>query len=212
MDITPPPIQSQSIQHPLPLSSLSSSQQHQQSDNNNYRMQTSSLPTTPQQTSQLSQQQQTTIPTTISSSSSLMTQPLSGTGGGGTSGDVIGTNTNNSGGVAGLQTLQANMITKQTGSGSMEVITSNNVKNDKTFKINRDLQYMQQQSQIFVFSTSLANKGAECVINGHYTSIIAFHCAQPGTKKFLEVSLPFWDQFSLSLTFKTMFFLLYFIV
>ncbi|XP_055690416.1 protein BCL9 homolog [Lutzomyia longipalpis] len=48
------------------------------------------------------------------------------------------------------------------------------------------LEYMQQSSQIFVFSTSLANKGAESVLNGHFPSIIAYHCAQPGTKKILE--------------------------
>uniref|UniRef100_A0A1B0DLN7 B-cell lymphoma 9 beta-catenin binding domain-containing protein n=1 Tax=Phlebotomus papatasi TaxID=29031 RepID=A0A1B0DLN7_PHLPP len=48
------------------------------------------------------------------------------------------------------------------------------------------LEYMQQSSQIFVFSTTLANKGAESVLNGHYPSIIAYHCAQPGTKKILE--------------------------
>ncbi|XP_059057991.1 collagen alpha-1(I) chain-like isoform X6 [Achroia grisella] len=43
-----------------------------------------------------------------------------------------------------------------------------------------------QQSQIFVFSTLLANKGAEAVISGQHHSIIAYHCAQPGTKKYLE--------------------------
>lgn len=45
----------------------------------------------------------------------------------------------------------------------------------------------QQQSQIFVFSTLLANKGAESVISGQHHSIIAYHCAQPATKKYLEV-------------------------
>ncbi|XP_059622316.1 protein BCL9 homolog [Phlebotomus argentipes] len=48
------------------------------------------------------------------------------------------------------------------------------------------LEYMQQSSQIFVFSTALANQGAESVIKGHFPSIIAYHCAQPGTKKILE--------------------------
>lgn len=65
-----------------------------------------------------------------------------------------------------IQPLPSNVMNKQ--SGGME--------------------YMQQQSQIFVFSTALANKGAENVINNHYPSIIAYHCAQPGTKKFLDVS------------------------
>ena len=50
-----------------------------------------------------------------------------------------------------------------------------------------DAQYMQQQSQIFVFSTQLANEAAEAVIHGQCPSIIAYHCGQPGTKKFLEV-------------------------
>lgn len=49
-------------------------------------------------------------------------------------------------------------------------------------------QYMQQQSQIFVFSTALANKGAEAVKNGQFPTIIAYHCAQPETRKFLQVS------------------------
>lgn len=48
---------------------------------------------------------------------------------------------------------------------------------------------MQQQSQIFVFSTTLANKGADAVLQGQYPSIIAYHCAQPGTKKYLEVGI-----------------------
>lgn len=48
--------------------------------------------------------------------------------------------------------------------------------------------YMQQQSQLFVFSTKLANKAAEAVIQQQYNSIIAFHTSQPATRKFLEVS------------------------
>ncbi|XP_061724674.1 collagen alpha-1(III) chain-like isoform X3 [Cydia pomonella] len=59
------------------------------------------------------------------------------------------------------QTLPSNVISKQAGS-------------------------MEQQSQIFVFSTIMANKGAESVISGQHHSIIAYHCAQPGTKKYLE--------------------------
>ncbi|XP_053618987.1 collagen alpha-1(I) chain-like isoform X2 [Plodia interpunctella] len=58
------------------------------------------------------------------------------------------------------QTLPSNVISKQ--AGSME------------------------QSQIFVFSTMLANKGAEAVLSGQHHSIISYHCAQPGTKKYLE--------------------------
>lgn len=52
-----------------------------------------------------------------------------------------------------------------------------------------DAQYMQQQSQVFVFSTSMANKSAESVIKGKFCSIIEYHCAQPDTKKYLMVSI-----------------------
>lgn len=54
--------------------------------------------------------------------------------------------------------------------------------------LNDSFQYMQQQSQIFVFSTALANKGAEAVRSGQFSTIIAYHCAQPETKKFLQVT------------------------
>ena len=47
--------------------------------------------------------------------------------------------------------------------------------------------FMQQQSQIFVFSTSMANKAAELVRQGQYQSIRDFHMDQPGTKQFLQV-------------------------
>uniref|UniRef100_L7LUY8 Putative collagen type i alpha 1b n=1 Tax=Rhipicephalus pulchellus TaxID=72859 RepID=L7LUY8_RHIPC len=49
-----------------------------------------------------------------------------------------------------------------------------------------EAQYMQQQSQIFVFTTGMANQAAESVLTGQCPSIIAFHCAQPGTKRILE--------------------------
>lgn len=71
----------------------------------------------------------------------------------------------------GIQPLVSNVLGKQmranTGSG--------------------EAQYMQQQSHIFVFSTTLANKGADAVLRGDYPTIIDYHCAQPGTKKYLEV-------------------------
>uniref|UniRef100_A0A1Q3F0Q5 B-cell lymphoma 9 beta-catenin binding domain-containing protein n=1 Tax=Culex tarsalis TaxID=7177 RepID=A0A1Q3F0Q5_CULTA len=44
-------------------------------------------------------------------------------------------------------------------------------------KPSNKLEYTQQQSQIFVFSTALANQGAEAVMSGRYASIIAYHCA-----------------------------------
>ncbi|XP_061401607.1 protein BCL9 homolog [Musca vetustissima] len=46
--------------------------------------------------------------------------------------------------------------------------------------------YMQQQNHVFVFSTQLANKGAEAVVGGQFPTIIAYHCMQPSTKLFLE--------------------------
>ncbi|XP_017471683.1 PREDICTED: protein BCL9 homolog isoform X1 [Rhagoletis zephyria] len=48
------------------------------------------------------------------------------------------------------------------------------------------MEYMQQQNHIFVFSTQLANKGAESVLSGQFPTIIAYHCTQPATKNFLE--------------------------
>lgn len=70
----------------------------------------------------------------------------------------------------GIQPLVSNVLGKQMGTGTG----------------GGEAQYMQQQSQIFVFSTMLANKGADAVLQGQFPSIIAYHCAQPGTKKFLE--------------------------
>ena len=52
-----------------------------------------------------------------------------------------------------------------------------------------DGHFLQQQSQIFVFSTSLANKAAESVRVGMHKTIRDFHLDQEGTKKFLEVVL-----------------------
>lgn len=52
--------------------------------------------------------------------------------------------------------------------------------------LSMDSQYMQQQSQIFVFTTNLANQAAEAVTSGGIQSIIAFHCNQPGTRAILE--------------------------
>lgn len=73
--------------------------------------------------------------------------------------------------VDGIQRLSSNVISKQPST--------------------MDAQYMQQQSQVFVFSTELANKSAESVIQGYYPTIIEFHRAQPKTKKYLEVCARF---------------------
>lgn len=68
----------------------------------------------------------------------------------------------------GVQPLPSNVVSKQ--------------------PVTMEAQYMQQQSQIFVFSTALANKAAEAVYSGQFTSIINYHCAQPRTKKYIEVT------------------------
>ena len=52
-----------------------------------------------------------------------------------------------------------------------------------------DQQYMQQSSQIFVFSTEWANNGARAVMDQQAPSIISWHESQPETKKQLEVSI-----------------------
>ena len=52
-----------------------------------------------------------------------------------------------------------------------------------------DQQYMQQSSQIFVFSTDWANRGATAVMDQQAPSIISWHESQPETKKQLEVSI-----------------------
>jgi hypothetical protein len=49
--------------------------------------------------------------------------------------------------------------------------------------------FMPQQSQVFVFSTSLANQAAEAVQNGLFASIIDFHLDQPLTRQFLQVKI-----------------------
>lgn len=71
-----------------------------------------------------------------------------------------------------MQSLGSNVLAKQMGTGTNA----------------SEAQYMQQQSQIFVFSTTMANKAAEMVIGGQFPSIIAYHMSQPNTKKFMEVS------------------------
>lgn len=50
-----------------------------------------------------------------------------------------------------------------------------------------DGHFMQQQSQIFVFSTNMANEAAEMVRAGQYGSMREFHMDQPSTKQFLQV-------------------------
>lgn len=66
---------------------------------------------------------------------------------------------------------------------------ASNVMGSKSCGSNGGVEYMQTQNHIFVFSTALANKGADAVMNGHFPSIVAYHCAQPRTKEFLKVSV-----------------------
>jgi len=49
--------------------------------------------------------------------------------------------------------------------------------------------FMPQQSQVFVFSTSMANQAAEAVERGLCRTIIDFHIEQPRTRQFLQVSV-----------------------
>ena len=49
--------------------------------------------------------------------------------------------------------------------------------------------FMQQHSQIFVFSTDLANQAAAAVCQGQCKTIIDFHLEQPGIKEMLQVRL-----------------------
>lgn len=80
----------------------------------------------------------------------------------------------------------SNMVgsTGPSGSSSSVQPLPSNMLNKSTVPM--ETQYMQQQSQIFVFSTSLANRASDSVLTGQFPSIIAFHCSQPGTKRFLE--------------------------
>jgi len=48
--------------------------------------------------------------------------------------------------------------------------------------------FLPQQSQVFVFSTSMANQAAEAVERGLCRTIIDFHMEQPRTRHFLQVS------------------------
>lgn len=57
-------------------------------------------------------------------------------------------------------------------------------------------QFMQQQSQIFVFSTQMANDAAETVMAGQYKNILSFHMDQPNTKKFLQVCTTIFQSYS----------------
>lgn len=85
-----------------------------------------------------------------------------------------------------IQPLPSNVVNKQ--SNSMDVSLKTTFTCLSRFSPAISFQYMQQQSQIFVFSTQLANKSAEAVRSGQFPTIIAYHCAQPETKKFLQVN------------------------
>ena len=50
---------------------------------------------------------------------------------------------------------------------------------------------VQQQSEIFVFTTQLANEAAQAVQSGQYKNILSYHMDQPNTKSFLQVPPPY---------------------
>lgn len=54
-----------------------------------------------------------------------------------------------------------------------------------------DGQLVQQQSEIFVFTTQLANEAAQAVQSGQYKNILSYHMDQPSTKSFLQVPPPY---------------------
>lgn len=70
-----------------------------------------------------------------------------------------------------IQPLVSNVVGKQMGTGASS----------------GDVQYMQQQNHVFVFSTQLANAAGDVISRGECPSLIAYHLAQPATKKYLEV-------------------------
>lgn len=66
--------------------------------------------------------------------------------------------------------------------------------NQNIGKAPMDSQYMQQQSQICVFTTTLANEAAEAIQSKRFDSIITYHLSQLSTQKFLEKN-PFKGQY-----------------
>ena len=67
-------------------------------------------------------------------------------------------------------------------------------------------QYMQQSSQIFVFSTQWANKAAQAVMQQEFPSIICWHENQAETKKHLSVRSTKTLLTELSLLFSSIYF------
>jgi hypothetical protein len=66
------------------------------------------------------------------------------------------------------------------------VANNQNMAPNQKSSMTMESQYMQQQSQIFVFNTQLANDAAEAVDSGSFPSIIEYHCGNPDTKRLLE--------------------------
>ncbi|CAG2111772.1 unnamed protein product [Medioppia subpectinata] len=66
-----------------------------------------------------------------------------------------------------------------------QMVANNNMPPQKS-SMTMESQYMQQQSQIFVFNTKVANDAADAVDKGSFASIIDYHCANPETKRLLE--------------------------
>lgn len=53
---------------------------------------------------------------------------------------------------------------------------------------NANVAFNQAHSQLFVFSTQMANKAADAVVSGTYGSILQYHLEDLDTKNFLRVT------------------------
>jgi len=96
--------------------------------------------------------------------------------------------------------VSSNPILHPHSHNNMHHLVSNNNNNTNNIgpqkaSMTMDSQYMQQQSQIFVFNTQMANRAAEAVDSGQFSSIIDFHCSNPETKRLLE-KYPMKPQFN----------------
>ena len=70
--------------------------------------------------------------------------------------------------------------------GPMQGMTPNGPMGPNNAQVS-DAQLVQQQNEIFVFTTQLANDAAEAVHSGQYKNLLSFHVDQPATKSFLQV-------------------------
>ncbi|XP_054161587.1 protein BCL9 homolog [Oppia nitens] len=82
--------------------------------------------------------------------------------------------------------VNAGMHSQQAHNNNIQLMMNNINTNTSKSSMTMDSQYMQQQSQIFVFNTKKANSAAEAVDAGMFSSIIDFHCSHPETKAILS--------------------------